>query len=92
MRCAWLISAASRTFVEAGDQIYAAIDDAPGQIAAEGANEHGPDLDLVSGRNTERTGKGESHDQAEQYLRNSVHRIEDTIRQFDWHPRINHRW
>ena len=49
------------------------------------------DRDIVSDRYAERAGESDGHDQAEQDLRNPVHRIEDTILQSRRrHYSINH--
>jgi hypothetical protein len=66
-------------FVEARHQEDTGVDDAPGQVAAERADQHGADLDIVCGQDAQCEGKGEGHDQAKQHLRDSVDRIEDTI-------------
>ena len=69
-------------FVEASHQKHGGVDDSPSQVAAEGGEEHGPDLDAVRRYDAERQGEGQRHDQAEQDLRDPVHRFEDSVGRF----------
>ena len=46
----------------------ACVNDAPGQVAAERADHHRVNFDVVSRHDAEGAGKGERHDQAEQGL------------------------
>src|SRR5215471_6184520 len=67
------------SLVEASHQKHAGVDDSPGQVTAECGEEHGPNLDAVCGYDAEGQGEGKRHYQAEQDLRNPVHRFEDSI-------------
>ena len=68
--------------VEASHQKHGGVDDSPSQVAAEGGEEHGPNLDAVRRYDAERQGEGQRHDQAEQDFRDPVHRFEDSIGRF----------
>ena len=68
------------SLAEAAHQIQPGVDDAPGQIAAERAQDHGFDLGAPCGDHAERAGAGQDHDQAEQDLGNPIDRIEPTKR------------
>src|SRR5262249_1627215 len=65
--------------VEASHQKHAGVDDSPGQVTAECGEEHGPNLDAVCGYDAEGQGEGKRHYQAQQDLRDPVHRLEDSI-------------
>jgi hypothetical protein len=59
---------AAPPLVETSHEKHAGVDDSPGQIAAERAEEHGPNLDGVCGHDAERQSEGKRHYQAEQDL------------------------
>jgi hypothetical protein len=73
---------AAPPLVETSHEKHAGVDDSPGQIAAKRAEEHGPNLDCVCGHDAERQSEGKRHYQAEQDLRDPVHRFQDSIRRF----------
>jgi hypothetical protein len=64
--------------IDARQQIKTAVNDAPGQIAAERTDQHRLNLDVARRCDTEAADEGESHDQAEQGLRDPFHRIQHT--------------
>jgi hypothetical protein len=51
--------------VEARHQKHACIDNSPGQVAAKGGEEHGPNVDAFCGYDAKRQGECKRHDQAE---------------------------
>jgi hypothetical protein len=59
---------AAPPLVETSHEKHAAVDDSPGQIAAERGEEHGPNLDCVCGHDAEGQSEGKRHYQAEQDL------------------------
>ena len=65
-------------FIDASQQVKTAVNDAPGQVAAERTDQHRLNLDVARRGNTEAADEGESHDQAEQGLRDPFHRIQHT--------------
>ena len=48
--------------IEAREQVHAAIDDAPGEIATQRGKQHGANRHVVGGRDSERQGEAEGHD------------------------------
>jgi hypothetical protein len=62
--------------VDACQQVKTAVNNTPGQIAAERTDQHRSDIDVGPGRNAEGADEGERHDQAEQGLRDPFHRIQ----------------
>ena len=63
---------------EAAHQIKPGVDDAPGQVAAQRAQDHGFDVGAPRGDHAERARAGQHHDQAEQNFGNPIDRIEPT--------------
>src|SRR5262249_6971201 len=65
--------------VEAGHQKHGGVDDSPRQVAAERAEQHGSNLDGICGYDAQRQREGKRHYQAEQNLRDPLHRLEDSL-------------
>ena len=61
-------SQAAALLGQAAHQVQHAVDDAPGEVAAECADEHRADVLPPGLRDAERSGEGQHHDQAEQHL------------------------
>ena len=68
---------------QAAHEIQHAVNDAPGQIAAQRADEHRADFVAARLGDAERAGEGEDHDQAEEHLGDAVVRFEHALGGFD---------
>src|SRR6185437_10380797 len=58
---------------------------------AEGADQHGPDLDIVRGCHAKRAGEGQSHDHTEQHFRYAFEGIEHSEERLGfvfWHALV----
>ena len=63
-------------FAEATHEIHHAVDNPPGEIAAQRPDQHFANIGTARLGSTERTGEGENHDQAKQHFRNAIDRIQ----------------
>ena len=76
---------AAALFGEAAHQVQHRVDDAPGDVAPERADQHGADIFAAGLGDAERAGEREDHDQPEEHLGNAVDRIEQSLRGFGAH-------
>ena len=74
---------AAPLFAQAAHEIQDAVNDAPGQVAAERADEHGADIVAARLGDTERAGEGEDHDQAKEHFGDALVRFEHALGGFD---------
>ncbi len=64
---------------DGANQVHDAVDEAPGEIAAERGDEHLAQLLAPGLRHRHGAGEAEGHEQAEQHLHDPVHRMEDRL-------------
>ena len=64
---------------QAAHEIEDPVDDAPGQVAAERADEHRADVLAPGLGHAQRTGEGQDHDQAEEHLGDALARFEHAL-------------
>ena len=77
---AWLQgSNRASLFGQTAHQVENRVDDAPGKIAAEGADQHRANLGPVRLRRAERAREREHHDQPEEHLGDPLHRVEERL-------------
>src|SRR4030095_8291481 len=62
---------------QAGNEVKCGINDAPREVAADGADKHSEDIFLSRLRHADGTGEGEHHNEAEDDLRKAFEWIED---------------
>ena len=62
-------------------EVHCSVDQPPGQVAADRACQHGPEVFASRVGHPNRPGEGEDHDDPEQDLRRPVERIEHALRQ-----------
>ena len=67
---------------QAAHQIQDAVDDAPGQVAAQRADEHRADIVAAGLGDAERAGEGEDHDQPEEHFGDALDRVEHALGDF----------
>ena len=64
---------------QAAHEIEDRVDEAPGQVAAQGAHEHGANVLAARPDDAQRAREGEDHDQPEQHLGQAVDRVERAL-------------
>ena len=65
---------------EAAHQIQHRIDDPPGHVAPERADEHGANIIAAGVGDAQRPGEREDHDQSEEDFRDAINRVQDSLR------------
>ena len=69
---------------QARHQIQDTVNNTPGQVASERANEHRSNILATRLCDAERTGESEDHDQSKEDFGNALVRVEDPSRGFAW--------
>ncbi len=70
---------------ESAHQVQQRVDDPPGDVAAERADQHGADILAAGLGDAQRAGEREDHDQPEQHLGHPIDRIEESFGGCDAH-------
>ncbi len=69
----------SSFFGEAAHQIQHRIDDAPGDVAPERADQHRAHIFAAGLGDAERAGERQDHDQSEEHFGDAIDRVEDSL-------------